>query len=340
MRFNSLDSSIVLNATPKTAERSAQLQSTSASESPIQGIELVNDPSIVETSSYFAPEDDTPPPLLALPNLTTGSIAIRAMRSMRSVARLASWTSGKPTEKENKSTILAPAQEKDNENKRTKAKRKRKLELGRDQTVSRLSGSSSEAGVSGGPQHPHIPPSTTRKSSILGLGLPSGFRFGTIRSSSARSSDRDSQGCSSTVSAASSLRPRSAMSRTSSSSSSSIKWAEDRLETVRVACHREGCHETQRDSKGTHSDVPLEKLSRLLLSKSKSTSPASLPAIAAEEAAVNGYSAPRNEPAATPNRHTRIRPASDQMIGMERLTGIRGVGEGELYSVHTSISRV
>ncbi len=92
--------------------------------------------------------------------------------------------------------------------------------------------------------------------------------------------------------------------------------------------------------KGTHSDVPLEKLSRLLLSKSKSTSPASLPAIAAEEAAVNGYSAPRNEPAATPNRHTRIRPASDQMIGMERLTGIRGVGEGELYSVHTSISRV
>src|SRR6266702_597871 len=334
-----------------TAERPAQPRSASASESPIQDIDLLDDPPCVVPPSFPAPEDNPTPPLLAPPNSTTGSIAIRAMRSMRSVARLTSWTNGKPTEKENKSTILVRAQKKDDESKRTKIKSKRKFELGRDQTVSRLSNSSSEAGGSSCP-HPHPPhpqPSTTRKPGVLGLGLPSGLRFGIVRSSSAGSSERiscssagdspsESQGCSSsTVSAASSLRPRSAMSRISSSSSSSVKWVEDRLETVRVACRRERRDGTQRDSTGARSrakvtDVLLEKSSRPVLSKS--TSPASLPAIAVEEASVNGHSTRESEPGATPNKQTRIRPASDQMIGMERLRGIRGVGEGEFHSIH------
>ncbi|KAH9173849.1 hypothetical protein EDB89DRAFT_1905013 [Lactarius sanguifluus] len=349
-RFNSLDSRLVLNAASKTAERSAQPRSASASESPIQDIDLLNDLPSVVAPSYPAPEDIPTPPLLAPPNSTTGSIAIRAMRSMRSVARLTSWTNGKPTEKENNSAILVPAQKKDDEGKRTKTKGKRKFELGRDQTVSRLSGSSSEAGVSSGP---YPQPSTTRKPGVLGLGFPSGFRFGTVRSSSAGSSDRiscssagdtpsESQGCSSsTVSAASSLRPRSAMSRISSSSSSSVKWVEDRLETVRVACRRERRDGTQRDSTEARSrakvtDVLLEKLSRPVLSKS--TSPASLPALVVEEA--NGHSARESEPGATPNKQTRVRPASDQMIGVERLRGIRGVGEGTLSALDAATNEL
>jgi serine/arginine repetitive matrix protein 2 len=344
-RFNSLDSSLVLNAASKTTERPAQPRSASASESPIQDCGLLNDPPSAVAPSYPAPEDNSTPPLLAPPNPTTGSIAIRAMRSMRSVARLASWTNGKPTEKENRPTMLAPAQTKDDESKRFKMKGKRKFEVGRDQTVSRLSASSSEAGVSScpHPRPPHPQPSTTRKSGVLGLGFPSGFRFGTVRSSSAGSSDRfscssagdppcESQGCSSsTVSAASSLRPGSAMSRISSSSSASVKWVEGRLETVRVACRRERRDGIQRDSTGARSrakvaDVLLEKSS-----SSKSTSPPSLPAIAVEEAPVNF--ARESEPGATPNKQTRIRPASDQMIGTERLRGIRGVGEGESLSI-------
>ncbi|KAH8996246.1 hypothetical protein EDB92DRAFT_1842897 [Lactarius akahatsu] len=349
-RFNSLDSRLVLNVASKTAERQAQPRSASASESSIQGIDPLSDLPSVVAPSYPAPEDDPTPPLLAPPNSTTGSIAIRAMRSMRSVARLTSWTNGKPTEKENKSAILVPAQRKDDESKRTKTKGKRKFELGRDQTVSRLSGSSSEAGVSSGP---HPQPSATRKPGVLGLGFPSGFRFGTVRSSSAGSSDRiscssagdtpsESQDCSSsTVSAASSLRPRSAMSRISSSSSSSVKWVEDRLETVRVACRRERRDGTQRDSTGARSrakvtDVLLEKSSRPVLSKS--TSPSSLPTLAVEEA--NRHSARESEPGATPNKQIRIRPASDQMIGMERLRGIRGVGEGTLSALDAATNEL
>lgn len=350
-RFDSLDSSLILSAPSKTVERPAQPRSASASESPIQNINL-NGHAEVVTSSYLATDENSTPPLVALPNSTTGSIALRAMRSMRSVARLTTWTNGKPTEKENKSAVPVPAQTKDNE-KRTKSKGKRKLEFGRDQTVSRFSGNSSETGAPSDPRlHPtHLQPPITKKSGVLGLGFPSGFRFGTVRSSSGGSSDRiscssagdppsESQACSSsTVSRASSLRPRSAMSRISSSSSASVKWVEDRLDTVRVACRRERRDGTQRDSPGARSsanvaDVHFEKSSRLTSSKSN-TRP-SLPTIAIEEAWLNGQSVRESEPRATPNKPNRIRPASDQMIGKDRLRSIRGVGvgEGEFHPVH------
>ncbi|KAI9438499.1 hypothetical protein H4582DRAFT_1948976 [Lactarius indigo] len=329
----------------KDAQIDAQPRSASASESPIQGIDLLHDLPSVIAPSYPAPEDNPTPPLLAPPNSATGSIAIRAMRSMRSVARLSSWTNGKPTEKENKSTILVPAQKKDDEGKRTKTKGKRKSELGRDQSVSRLSGSSSETGVSSDhhPHPPHPQPSTTRKPGVLGLGFPSGFRFGTTEFLAVPAGDTpsESQGCSSsTVSAASSLRPRSAMSRISSSSSSSVKWVEDRLETVRVACRRERRDGTQRDSTGARSrvkvtDVLLEKSSHSV--SSKSTSPPSLPAL---RVGANEHSARESEPGATPNKQTRIRPASDQMIGMERLRGIRGVGEGTLSALDAATNEL
>lgn len=348
-RFNSLDSGLILSAPSKTVEHPAQPRSASASESPIQDINVLNGHTEVVSPSYLATDENSTPPLLAPPNSTTGSIAIRAMRSMRSVARLTTWTNGKPTEKENKSAVLVPVQTKDDE-KRTKSKGKRKFEFGRDQTASRFSGNSSETGVPSGPHpHPtHLQPPITKKSGVLGLGFPSGFRFGTVRSSSGGSSDRishsstgdpppESQTCSSsTLSTASSLRPRSAMSRISSSSSASVKWVEDRLDTVRVACRRERRDETQRNFPGERSsanvaDIHFETSSRLTSSKSN-TRP-SLPAIAIEEAWLNGQSLRVSEPGATPNKYNRIRPASDQMIGKDRLRSIRGVGEGEFHPV-------
>jgi serine/arginine repetitive matrix protein 2 len=337
-RFNSLEPSLVLSAPSNTAERPAQPRPASASESPIQEIDLLNDPLGV-VAPFPPPTDDNPTPLLAPPNSTTGSLAIRAMRSMRSVARLATWTNEKPMERGNASAVLVSARTKDDESKRTKTKGKLKFELGRDQTCSRFSGSSSETGVSSSllPHPTHPQPSITKKAGVLGLGLPSGFRFGTARNSSAGSSDRisctnplsESQGCSSsTVSAASSLRPRSAMSRISSSSSASVKWVEDRLETVRVACRRERRDETQSDSTRalSRAEVLLEKSSRAVLPKS-SIRPSS-PAIASEEASLTGHSARESESGATPNKQSRIRPASDQMIGKDRLRAIRGVGDG------------
>ena len=334
-RFNSLDSSLVLSSPSNTAELPAQPRAASASESPRQDIDPLNDPPSV-VGPLPTPTDDHPTPLLAPPNLTTGSLAIRAMRSMRSVARLATWTNEKPMEKENASAVLVSARTKDDESKRTKTKGKRKFELGRDQTFSRPSGSSSETCVSSSLlPHPTQPQaSITKKAGVLGLGLPSGFRFGTARNSSAGSSDRisctnpmsESQGCSSsTVSAASS--PRSAMSRISSSSSASIKWVENRLETVRVTCRRERRDGTQSDFTRARSkaEVLLEKSSRPVLPES-STRPSS-PTIANEVASLPRHSARESETGATPNKQSRIRPASDQMIEKDRLRAIR-VGDG------------
>ncbi|KAF8269417.1 hypothetical protein EI94DRAFT_1725227 [Lactarius quietus] len=334
-RFNSLDSSLILSPTSKTPERPAQLRSASASESPIQDINPHNgSPSVFASTS---PDDNFTPSLLAPPNSSTGSIAIRAMRSMRSVARLATWTNGKPTEKENKPAMLVPAQTKDKESKRIK----RKLELGRNQTVSRLSCSGSESGVSSGP-HPkpsHPQPPIIKKPGVLGLGFPSGFRFGTFR----WDLPPESQTCSSsTVSTTSSLTPRSAMSRISSSSSASVKWVEDRSETVRVACRREQREGTQRESREAPSrarvaEVLLEKSLRPVLSKP--TIRPSLPVIAIE-ASSSGQPVLESEPGATPNKQSRIRPASDQMIGKDRLRGIRGVGEGTLSALDAATNEL
>jgi serine/arginine repetitive matrix protein 2 len=353
-RFNSLDSSVVLDATSKNTERSAQVRSASASESPMQDSGLRKDTPHFANLSCPPPEDVHKPATPVPPNSTTGSIAIRAMRSMRSMARLTNWSNGKPIEKEATPPVLL---EKLNppEVKKTKKKEKWKFDNGKEQMVSRLSGSSSGADVPNSLNIPSAQVSSARKHGVLGLGFPSALRFGTVRSSSAGSSDRCTAGSasslsldgrsrfSSTISAATSLRPRSTKLHTSSSGSSSVQRAEDCLETVTVARRREltaerrdeaHCESAGTPSRDTNGDMFPEQRSRPVSAKSPSESSAPAPSRTVKGASVAGHSIPKSEHIVTPHRQARVRPASDQMIGKGRLNGIRNDTDGKLRMIH------
>lgn len=197
----------------------------------------------------------------------TGSIALRAMKSM---ARLANWSQPKADEKETKKEKEEGAEKKKSKkNKKEKevTEKKTKEKKGKDGTV-KMSTSSFEAGTISNARIPKVSlevPSGEgaaktigKKQSVLGLGLPSSLRFGTVRSavSTADSEEQrppagtvrrtsvssamslnllSSRRPSSMASNSSSLRPpstASAMSR-SSSSSASVKWDEEGLETVK-----------------------------------------------------------------------------------------------------------
>jgi hypothetical protein len=347
-RFNSLGSRVILGASSKTAERPAQVRSASASESPLQDSDFLNDASHVPTISCPVTEETREPPLLTPPNTATGSIALRAMRSMRSVARLTSRANGNM---EKDITLPMPPTKKHKQpaaTKKNKKTEKRKSDSGRDQMTLRLSGGSLEAGVPTNIDTSPVRSSTVRKHGVLGLGLPSGFRFGTMRTSSAGSSRPVSAGSenatsldhrgrsSSTVSARSSLKLTSAKSRVSSSSSGPVKWVEERLETVKVACRRERTSqrtdETQRNynegrSRGAIVDIFSEQTSRPASSKS---APSALrPTLTAESLSANGHFTTGSEPIATPRRQTRVRPASDQMTEKERFRSMRHDSDSE-----------
>lgn len=193
---------------------------------------------------------------------------------MKSMARLASWSQPKVDEKEVKKEKEEGVEKKRKKNKKERevAEKKTREKKGKDGTV-RASTSSFETGTIGSTFIPKVSlevPSEDRglktvgkKQSVLGLGLPSSLRFGTVRSavSTATSSTADpkeerppvgtvrrtsvssamslnlltSRRPSSTVSNSSSLRPPSTASgiSRSSSSSASIKWDEEGLETVK-----------------------------------------------------------------------------------------------------------
>lgn len=345
-RFHSLDSSVVLSTT-KTAERPAQVRSASASESPLQDSGLLKDTSHIPTMSCPDSEEMHESPHLAPPDATTGSIAIRAMRSMRSVARLTNWTNGKTVEKDTTLSMVPAKKRQPLDAKKNKKTEKRKFDSGGDQTTLRIPGSGSEACVAADNNTPPVQASTTRKHGVLGLGFPSSFRFGTVRSSSAGScgqistglnntSSLDSRGrSSSTVSASSSLKPTTAKSRISSSSSASVKWVEGRLETVKMACRRERVAERREEShkearpKGAIVDIFPEYSSGPV--SSTSASPAPRPILMTKAASEDVHSG--SESMATPR--TRVRPASDQMTDKERLRYIRHDPDGELHTVHT-----
>jgi len=351
-RFNSLGSRVILGASSKTAERPAQVRSASAEESPLQDSDFLKDASHVPTISCLVPEETYEPPLLAPPNTTTGSIALRAMRSMRSVARLTSWANGKPMEKD--TALPMPPTKKHKQpaaTKKNKKTEKRKSDSGRDQMTLRLSGGSLEAGVPTNIDASPIRSSTIRKHGVLGLGLPSGFRFGTMRSSSAGSSRPNSAGSenassldhrgrsSSTVSAASSLKLTPAKSRVSSSSSGPVKWVEERLETVKVACRRERTlqrtDEVQRDYNEGRPRAIVDLFSEQTprSASSKLAPSASRPIPTAESHLANGHFTTGSGPMATPRRQTRVRPASDQMTEKERFRSMRHDSDSELRIV-------
>jgi hypothetical protein len=174
------------------------------------------------------------------------------------MARLASWSQPKADEKEAKKEKEA-------------AEKKTKENKGKDGTL-KMSTSSFEAGSIGSARSPKVslevpsddraPKTIYKKQSVLGLGLPSSLRFGTVRSaiSTAASTAVDpeelppagtvrrtsvsstmslnfltSRCPSSMASNSSSLHPPSAASGMSrlSSSSASIKWDEEGLKTVK-----------------------------------------------------------------------------------------------------------
>jgi serine/arginine repetitive matrix protein 2 len=330
-------------------EGAVQARPASPSELPFQDSIHASHVSI---PSSPLPEDTREPPLSVPALSTTGSIAIRAMRSMRSMARLANWANGKPAEKETTPPELIDKKEEPPEGKKTKKKAMRISESGKDQTISRFSVGSSDTGVIASHNITPTQASTARKHGVLGLGLPSALRFGTVRSSSAglfnqgtassaNSLSHDGRSHFSSTVSASSLRPNSSKSRVSSSGSAPVKWVENCLGTVKGVCRRERVaerrDEAQCDFVDTGRGLMSGNISTIVLreralEKSKSTSessvPTPIPTVKGTSAAA--HSVPGSEQIVTPRRHTRARPASDQMIEKERLMSIQDDTDSEL----------
>ncbi|KAJ7785840.1 hypothetical protein B0H16DRAFT_1354701 [Mycena metata] len=181
-----------------------------------------------------------------------GSIALRAMRSVRSMARLGTWDREEDEKKEGKKDGEAEGTATVRVKKKVKAKVKeegavskeeKKEKKEREKREKELSGSSFEVGaLSTSP--------VQRKRSILGLGLGKGVFVAATTSNAAQSSASaagvdpkrlsadDVPGNVRRESTNSSLRPLSVLSSGSSagsrvSSGSSIRWAEDVVDRVR-----------------------------------------------------------------------------------------------------------
>lgn len=230
-RFNSLDSGILLSSPILT-------------EHPRAPVEYLQVPTPTATLA--------PPGAGALGN-GKDSVAMRAMRSVRSLARIGSWAQLKGP------TTTEDADKKDKEQPDAKKKKKKKeKEKTKVKETARYSGSSFEAGaLSASPAASKTDTKSLgkRKTSILGLGLPSTMRLPSSRSGSTASSVLASNGVGSrlsvdsanilgggilargrsgsTMSTASSLRPMSTASGASSNSSISVRWDEAGLETVK-----------------------------------------------------------------------------------------------------------
>ncbi|KAF9055274.1 hypothetical protein BDZ89DRAFT_1087946 [Hymenopellis radicata] len=296
-RFNSLDSGALL---------SVPFQRNNSSS-----------PALNEPPRSSTPEPArsfTPTFVPSNPTQTQGSVAIRAMRSVRSMARLGSWNP-KPED--------VP------------------------KVPKRSSTSSFEVGTL--PVSP-APTNVQKKKSILGLGLPSSIRLPTVRGGSTASSTvvqatidnnrlsvesaammgRPRSG--SAMSTGSSLRPMSTSSgtsRASSSSCTSVKWDEEGLETVREQRYKERetkakVHEEQKRRTSKESRHSVEGRRRTPLSDVFPDVEAmdgdepddAIPIIAVESATSDGHST-----VSTPVRRARPRPVSEQMLGRSRPQG-------------------
>lgn len=277
-RFNSLDSGILLNSPPIIGPSQESVRSGQTLQFSEPKSSKVSDPPGTRSRSstptiggLLAPPSNG---LLAPPsNANQGSIALRAIRSVRSLARIGSWNDKEavPVKKEKKDKASKEGTIKEGKKKKKEKKteeedveggeKKKKKKEKKDKTDTvRLSTSSFEAGAL--TASPEVNKTLGRKKhSILGLGLPSTMRLQTVRNGSTASSippatisgnrlsvestvpviGRDRAG--STISTGSSLRPvsvASSLSRASSGSScASVKWDEEGLETVREQRKRE-----------------------------------------------------------------------------------------------------
>lgn len=182
----------------------------------------------------------------------SGSIAVRAMRSMRSMASIGGWVKSKNEETDIDAT---PKPQK------TEIKKKSSKEKKTKEKILRMSISGLEMGTAKEAAPPTVPDEEIprslgkKKHSVLGFGIPSSMRFGSVRALSTASTTSSIAGSqpphvlkrssltivtaqrpSSTTSESSSLRPPSTISATSMkspNSGTSVKWDEARLQTVR-----------------------------------------------------------------------------------------------------------
>ncbi|KAF5333935.1 hypothetical protein D9758_018162 [Tetrapyrgos nigripes] len=219
-RFNSLDSGIVLNS-PTFAAPAYDARNISNPQLLNVNVDrVVSDdcrPAPISTSRSATPTMGgllAPPSSAGTePSNNQGSIALRAMRSMRSLAHIGSWAQlkngapgddapmekkderkGKENDKKTKAKGEKKFKDKDEstrEKKKTKKdkddrKEKEKEKKGRAQTV-RGSSSSFEVGaLTASPEAAQT--MMKKKRSILGLGLPSTMRLPAVRSGSTTSS--------------------------------------------------------------------------------------------------------------------------------------------------------
>ncbi|KXN81385.1 hypothetical protein AN958_04774 [Leucoagaricus sp. SymC.cos] len=272
-RFNSFDSKVILNGPIDMG-----LPKASAASEPDHFPRLHPQRSFTPGSlkeacrppSPVPPRPTTPSILngLLAPTLANdgakeqGSIALRAIRSVKSLARIGNWA-----QMENQTGTLREKEKKERKEKKEKRERKeekvKEKEKERKETSARtlrLSTSSFEAGAltSPGPE-----PQTLgkKKRSILGLGigLPSSIRLPPVRNGSTASSilqpttntlsvdglgTRAKERMGSTISTASSLRPMSMASSSGASSTTresrgSVKWDEEGLQNVKKEIQKE-----------------------------------------------------------------------------------------------------
>ncbi|KAH9837979.1 uncharacterized protein C8Q71DRAFT_898946 [Rhodofomes roseus] len=192
-RFNSLDSGIMLSK-----------MSSPAPEQPAQTV-YVQAPRERTTTSASQASKGSNGLLAPEPNPATGSIAVRAIKSMRSLARMASWAqltnNGEQENVQPATKAAAPkkTKEKSEAGKKKKEKKKKDEEKKKEpkgtvrrredkeakEATVRLSGSSFEAGALSTQASPHpqlregAKTLGRKKQSTLGLGLPSSMRLGT-----------------------------------------------------------------------------------------------------------------------------------------------------------------
>ncbi|PIL26963.1 hypothetical protein GSI_10101 [Ganoderma sinense ZZ0214-1] len=200
-RFNSLDSGILLNSPASRPKKQGTVSSLkSLLEVPVVTTTPIDEDALATGGLLAA---DAPP---------TGSIAVRAIRSMRSLARMASWAQ-LSNDKEGNTGVAAPIEtakakstkekkekepkEKTKEKGEPKKKKKKekektkekesKVEKKEKEKTIRYSGSSFEAGALSAQGSPArqleagARTLTRKKQSILGLGLPSTMRLSTVR---------------------------------------------------------------------------------------------------------------------------------------------------------------
>ncbi|KAG1718128.1 uncharacterized protein EDB91DRAFT_662674, partial [Suillus paluster] len=181
-RFNSLDSGILLNS-PVFPEHPKSLAEN-------QHLRVPTPPSASFASATYGAT--LAPPGAAPLGSGKDSVALRAIRSVRSLARIGSWAQLKNTPAPEDPPTLAAApiisEPKRKKKKKDKDQLKEKEKKDKAATV-RYSGSSFEAGaLTASPEKEACRASLRKKKSILGLGLPSTMRLPYLRSGSTASS--------------------------------------------------------------------------------------------------------------------------------------------------------